>query len=174
MTDLRWGILGTGRIAGIFSRGVLASQTGRLAAVGSRAQATADRFAREYRVARAHGSYEALLADPGVQAVYVATPHPHHAEWTMRAAQAGKHVLCEKPLTLNHAQAVTVVEAARAAGTMLLSIWRSGRRRRAAYGGVHVSLPPADGARGGTREERRTWPGGPRAGEFWLSTGIQS
>ena len=111
---------GTGRIAGIFSRGVLASQTGRLAAVGSRAQATADRFAREYRVARAHGSYEALLADPGVQAVYVATPHPHHAEWTMRAAQAGKHVLCEKPLTLNHAQAVTVVEAARAAGVLLM------------------------------------------------------
>ena len=120
MTDLRWGILGTGRIAGIFSRGVLASQTGRLAAVGSRAQATADRFAREYKVARAHGSYEALLADPEVQVVYVATPHPHHAEWTMRAAQAGKHVLCEKPLTLNHAQAVTVVEAARAAGVLLM------------------------------------------------------
>ena len=120
MTDLRWGILGTGRIAGIFSRGVLASQTGRLAAVGSRTQATADQFAREHGVARAHGSYEALLADREVQAVYVATPHPLHAEWTIRAAQAGKHVLCEKPLTLNHAQAVTVVGAARAAGVLLM------------------------------------------------------
>jgi predicted dehydrogenase len=120
MTDLRWGILGTGRIAGIFSRGIRASQTGQLAAVGSRAQATADRFAREYGVARAHGSYEALLADREVQAVYVATPHPQHAEWTIRAAQAGKHVLCEKPLTLNHAQAVTVVGAARAAGVLLM------------------------------------------------------
>jgi predicted dehydrogenase len=120
MTELRWGILGTGRIAGIFSRGVRASETGRLAAVGSRAQATADRFAREFGVARAHGSYEALLADRDVQAVYVATPHPQHAEWTVRAAQAGKHVLCEKPLTLNHAQAVTVVGAARAAGVLLM------------------------------------------------------
>lgn len=120
MTDLRWGILGTGRIAGIFSRGVLASQSGRLAAVGSRTQAAADRFARAYGVPRAHGSYTALLADREVQAVYVATPHPLHAEWTMRAAQAGKHVLCEKPLTLNQAQAETVVAAARAAGVLLM------------------------------------------------------
>ena len=120
MTDLRWGILGTGRIAGIFSRGVRASQTGRLAAVGSRTRAAADRFASEFGVARAHGSYEELLADREVQAIYVATPHTLHAEWTIRAVQAGKHVLCEKPLTLNHAQAVPVVEAARAAGVLLM------------------------------------------------------
>ena len=80
MTRLRWGILGTGRIAGIFSRGIIASQSGQLAAVGSRTQASADRFAREFGVPRAHGSYESLLADRDVQAVYIGLPHPWHAE----------------------------------------------------------------------------------------------
>ena len=80
MTKLRWGILGTGQIAGIFSRGVAASQTGQLLAVGSRTQESADRFAREFGLARAHGSYDALLGDPEVSAVYIATPHPLHLE----------------------------------------------------------------------------------------------
>jgi predicted dehydrogenase len=64
-------------------------------------------------VARRHASYQALLDDPAVQAVYISTPHPMHAVWATKAAQAGKHVLCEKPLTLNHADAVTVIDAAR-------------------------------------------------------------
>lgn len=120
MTKLRWGILATGRIAGIFARGVAASQSGRLVAVGSRTQMTADRFAREFGAARAYGSYEALLADGDVQAVYIAPPHPQHAEWAISAAQAGKHILCEKPLTLNRADAVRVVDAARAQGVLLM------------------------------------------------------
>ncbi len=120
MSKLRWGILGTGHIAGVYARGVAASQSGTLAAVGSRAQATAERFAREFGVPRAHGSYAALLADPAVDAVYVATPHPEHAAWAIRAARAGKHVLCEKPLTLTRAEAEPVVAAARAAGVLLM------------------------------------------------------
>ncbi len=110
---LAWGILGTGSIAGVFARGVRGSRTGTLAAVGSRTGDSAERFGRDYDVPNRHGSYEALLADPTVQAVYIATPHPLHAEWAIRAAEAGKHILCEKPLTLNAAQAMAVVEAAR-------------------------------------------------------------
>jgi predicted dehydrogenase len=113
MNSLLWGILGTGRIAGIFAKQLSQSKTGKLAAVGSRTQASADRFAAEYRVARSHGSYEALLADSQVQAVYIATPHSLHAQWCLKAAAAGKHILCEKPLTLNHTEALAVVEAAR-------------------------------------------------------------
>ena len=123
MTKLRWGILGTGHIAGIFSRGVAASQTCQLVAVGSRTQESADRFAREFGLARAHGSYEALLGDPEVSAVYVATPHPLHLEWTVRAAKAGKHVLCEKPLAVNRGGAVTMIEMARACGVMLMEAY---------------------------------------------------
>jgi len=108
-----WGILGSGSIAHTFARGLAKSRTGKLAAIGSRAQGKADAFAKEFGLARAHGSYEALLADPAVQAVYISTPHPSHAEWSVKAARAGKHILCEKPLTLNSAEAMVVAEAAR-------------------------------------------------------------
>ncbi len=84
-----------------------------LVAVASRSQATADAFGAEFDIPHRHGSYEALLADPEVDAVYISTPHPLHAEWAIKAAEAGKHILCEKPLTLNHAQAMAVIEAAR-------------------------------------------------------------
>jgi len=113
MNSLSWGILGTGRIAGIFAKQLSQSKTGKLAAVGSRSQASADRFTAEHRGPRGHSTYEALLADSQVQAVYIATPHSLHAEWCLKAAAAGKHILCEKPLTLNHAEALAVVEAAR-------------------------------------------------------------
>lgn len=115
LSPLRWGILGAGRISGIFARGVSVSQTGRLAAVGSRSQEKAGRFALEYGISaeRAHGSYEALLEDTGVDAVYIGTPHPQHAEWAIRAMEAGKHVLCEKPLGINHAEGMAMVQAAR-------------------------------------------------------------
>ena len=92
-----WGILGTGNIAKTFATGVRGSQTGRLAAVGSRTQAAANGFGDAFSIDQAHrhASYEALLADPAVQAVYIATPHPLHAEWAIRAADAGKHILVE-------------------------------------------------------------------------------
>jgi predicted dehydrogenase/diketogulonate reductase-like aldo/keto reductase len=109
---LNWGIIGTGRIAGVFASHVKESQTGRLVAVGSRSQETADRFGDAYDIARRYSSYEDLLADEQVQAVYISTPHPWHAEWSIKAADAGKHVLCEKPVALNHAEAMAVIEAA--------------------------------------------------------------
>lgn len=68
---------------------------------------------KKWGIPNRHGSYESLLADPEVEAVYIATPHPMHAEWSIKAAEAGKHILCEKPLALNYAEAMVVVEAAR-------------------------------------------------------------
>jgi predicted dehydrogenase/aryl-alcohol dehydrogenase-like predicted oxidoreductase len=115
-----WGIIGTGGIAHTFARGLAKSRTGKLVAVGSRTQAAAGAFAKEFELNRAHGSYEALLADPEIQAVYISTPHPSHAEWCIKAARAGKHILCEKPLTLNHAEAMVVAEAAREHGVFLM------------------------------------------------------
>jgi predicted dehydrogenase len=117
---IAWGILGAGRIAMTFARGLAASRTGRLVAVGSRSREKAARFASEHGAARSHGSYAALVEDPEVRAVYIATPHPQHAEWAAHAARAGRHVLCEKPLTVNYAQAAEVVEIARSARVLLM------------------------------------------------------
>ena len=111
--SLNWGIIGAGGIARIFARGLAQSRTGTLLAIGSRAQATADLFGEEHHVPRRYGSYQALLDDQDVQAVYIATPHPMHAEWAIKAAEAGKHILCEKPLALNYREALSIVEAAR-------------------------------------------------------------
>ncbi len=110
---LRWGILGTGKIARTFARSLAQSQSGELVAVASRTSEAATAFAAEFGVSRAHGSYQALLADPTVEVVYIATPHPFHAEWSISAARARKHVLCEKPLGMNHAEVSAIVQAAR-------------------------------------------------------------
>src|SRR5436309_866583 len=109
---LSWGILGTGAIAKTFARGVQHSQTGRVAAVGSRTQAAADAFGQETNIpaGHRHATYDDLLADPTVQAVYIATPHPFHAHWAIRAARAKKHLLVEKPIGLNAAEAMAVIE----------------------------------------------------------------
>jgi predicted dehydrogenase/aryl-alcohol dehydrogenase-like predicted oxidoreductase len=121
-TTLRWGIIGAGGIARVFSRGLSKSATGTLVAVGSRTLESAQRFGAEFKLEpeHCHGSYAALLADGEVDAVYIATPHPFHAEWAIRAADAGKHILCEKPLALNHAEAMAIVEAARRNGVFLM------------------------------------------------------
>lgn len=121
--QLAWGILGTGRIARTFARALQSSGVGRLEAVASRSQSAADQFGDAFNVPRRHASYEALLADPGVTAVYIAVPHPLHARWAIRAAEAGKHILCEKPLGLNHAEAMTIVEAARRHGVFLMEAY---------------------------------------------------
>ena len=117
---LGWGILSTGRIAGIFAQGLARSENGRLVAVGSRTLASAQKFAAAHGNPRAHGSYEALLADPEVEAVYIAVPHPQHTEWTIKAAEAGKHILCEKPIGLNYAEGMVMAEAARANNVLLM------------------------------------------------------
>ena len=110
---VRWGILGTGRIASVFTRQLARSRTGRAVAVASRTQESADRFAGQYNIPHVYSSYAALLDDPDVDIVYISTPHHLHAEWSIAAAKAGKHILCEKPLALNYAGALSIIEAAR-------------------------------------------------------------
>jgi predicted dehydrogenase len=118
--QLKWGIIGTGMIAGKFAQALEAAETGTLYAVGSRAQERADAFGQEHGVPQRYGSYADLLADGEVDVVYNALPNHLHLEWTVEAARAGKHVLCEKPLTVNAGEAEQMVEAAEAAGVFLM------------------------------------------------------
>ena len=120
---LNWGIMTTGWIARKFVTDLKQSRTGRLVAVGARKLADAEKFAQDFGGARAHGSYEALLADPEVQAVYIGTPHPLHREWAIKAAQAGKHILCEKPLTMNRADTQLVIDAAKKNNVLLMEAY---------------------------------------------------
>lgn len=110
---VRWGIIGTGEIAVTFTEGIRNSRTGTVVGIGSRTQATAEAFGATHGIPRRYGSYENLLSDPEIDAVYVATPHPIHVEWAIRAAEAGKHLLVEKPIGINHAEAVAMVDAAK-------------------------------------------------------------
>ena len=120
----KWGILGTGNIAGQFARGLAAMPDAELVAVGSRTQESAARFAAAHGAARAHGSYEALAADPEVEAVYIATPHPLHLSNSLLCIDAGKAVLCEKPFTLNAAETEQLIGAARAKGVFVMeAMW---------------------------------------------------
>lgn len=104
MTGLRWGILATGGIAGAFASDLRTAGLD-LRAVGSRSQESADAFAARFDIAHAHPSYEALVADPEIDIIYVSTPHPMHHENARLALEAGKHVLVEKAFTLNRAEA---------------------------------------------------------------------
>ena len=110
---LAWGILGTGSIARTFAQGIKAGRMGRLLGVASRTAAKAASFARDFGAERSYGSYRKLLDDPGIQAVYISTPHPQHARWSVAAARAGKHILCEKPMGMNAAEAGKVLSEAR-------------------------------------------------------------
>jgi predicted dehydrogenase len=118
--QLNWGIITTGLIARKFAADLRQSRTGRFVAVGARRLEDARKFAADFGGGNAHGGYEALIADPAVQAVYIGTPHPGHAEWAIKAAQAGKHVLCEKPLTLCFADTERVLAAARHHDVLLM------------------------------------------------------
>jgi predicted dehydrogenase/aryl-alcohol dehydrogenase-like predicted oxidoreductase len=115
-----WGIIGAGAIAKAFIHGVGESANAEVVAVASRSLDKAEAFAKEHGVGTAHGSYEAILADDAVEAVYIATPHPMHPQWAIRAAEAGKHVLCEKPMAINHAGAMAMFAAAREAATFMM------------------------------------------------------
>jgi len=115
-----WGILGTGKIARIVALALRDSATGRLAAVASRSAGRAEEFASLSGAGKAHASYAALIADPDVEIVYVATPHPGHREWAIAAAEAGKHILCEKPLAVNTESASEIIDAARRNGVFLM------------------------------------------------------
>lgn len=93
---IRWGILGTGNIAKTLAKAINASETGDLLAVGSRSQESADRFGTEFGIERRYDSYDGVLNDPDVQAVYISLPNHLHKEWTIRAAVAGKQILLYK------------------------------------------------------------------------------
>jgi predicted dehydrogenase len=110
--SLRWGILGTGWIASEFTRDLLAAGM-TVAAVGSRSQGSADAFAKRFGIATAYPSYEALVADPDVDAIYISTPHPLHYDNAKLVLNAGKHALVEKAFTLNAAEAREIVGLAR-------------------------------------------------------------
>jgi predicted dehydrogenase len=121
MTTLRWGILSTANIATQkVIPGIRRAARCEIVAIGSRDAATGARVAERLGIPRSHGSYEALLADPDVDAVYIPLPNHLHMDWTIAAARAGKHVLCEKPIALTAADAERMVEAADAAGVRLM------------------------------------------------------
>ncbi|MFG6403486.1 Gfo/Idh/MocA family protein [Microbacterium sp. P04] len=123
MDDIRWGILATGGIAHSFTRDLLTAGL-TITAVGSRRAEAAAAFAAEYDIPHAHSSYEALVADPDVDIVYIATPHPFHAENALMALDAGKHVLVEKPFTLNAEEAAAVRDRAEANGLLAMeAMW---------------------------------------------------
>ena len=117
---LRIGVLGCANIARSFCRDVAASPAVRITAVASRDAAKAQAFAADFGLARAHASYEALLADAELDAIYLPLPNSLHAQWAVNAAHAGKHVLCEKPLALGLAEAQAMFDAAAASKVMLL------------------------------------------------------
>ena len=105
ISPVRWGILACGKIAHEFAAALKDCPDSVLHAVSSRDVRRAQTFADLHQAPRVYGSYEAMLADSEVEAVYIATLHPLHLEWIAHCVQAGKHVLCEKPLTMNLRQA---------------------------------------------------------------------
>lgn len=120
---LRWGILGPGGIARAFADDLRTAGLD-IAAVGSRRLESAAEFAGRFDIAHSHGSYEDLVADPDVDIVYIATPHPMHAEGALLALEAGKHVLIEKPFTINAAEAAAVRDAAADRGLLAMeAMW---------------------------------------------------
>ncbi len=118
MTSLRWGILGPGRIAPRLVRAVAATARAELVAVASRDAGRAAAFASRHGIPRALGSYDALVAAPDVDVVYVSLPNHLHAHWSIRALEAGKHVLCEKPIALTVAQIDAIAAAETRAGRL--------------------------------------------------------
>jgi predicted dehydrogenase len=121
---IRWGILGPGSIARKFATGLAALPDAKLVAVGSRSQTSADTFADQFGAERRYASYDALVSDADVDAIYVATPHSFHREHTELCLRAGKPVLCEKPFAINAAEAAAMVATARETGVFLMeAMW---------------------------------------------------
>jgi predicted dehydrogenase len=123
---VRWGLLSTARINAAVIPGLKESQESELVAVASRTGERAMEYAREWDIPHAHGSYEALLGDQDVEAVYISLPNGPHVEWSVRALEAGKHVLCEKPFARDPADVETAFGVADRAGRLLMEafMWR--------------------------------------------------
>ena len=116
---VRWGILSTAHINRLVIPGAQASEKVDLLGVASRDRSRAEEYAQRWRIPRAYGSYEELLADPEIEAVYISLPNTLHCEWSIRALEAGKHVLCEKPLSRRVAEVEAAFDAAERAGRLL-------------------------------------------------------
>jgi D-xylose 1-dehydrogenase (NADP+, D-xylono-1,5-lactone-forming) len=123
---VRWGLLSTARINAAVIPRLKESEESELVAVASRTEERAAAYAREWGIPRAHGSYQALLEDPDVEAVYISIPNGPHVEWSVRALEAGKHVLCEKPLARHPAEVERAFDAADRADLLLMEafMWR--------------------------------------------------
>ena len=120
MQPVRWGVLSTARINDLFLDGVARSSLARVVAVGARDRERAARFADERGIERVHAGYEALLADEDVEAVYIPLPNSMHVEWAVRALEAGKHVLCEKPLSRHPEEVQRAFDVADRRGLLLM------------------------------------------------------
>ena len=121
---IRWGIVGSGNIAKIFARDMPLAEGAELVAVGSRSQESADVFGDMYDIPRRYDSYEGIINDPDVDVVYVATPHPMHHDIVIQLLNAGKNVLCEKPMAMNVAETREMIAAARDNGRFLMeAVW---------------------------------------------------
>jgi predicted dehydrogenase len=123
---VKWGILSTADINRLVIPPAQASEKVDLVAVASRTQERADEYAAKWRIPQAYGTYEALLADPEIEAIYISLPNTMHVEWSIKAAQAGKHVLCEKPFDSDPDKVDDAFDAADTAGTYLMEafMWR--------------------------------------------------
>ena len=121
MTDkiLKWGLLSTARINRALIPPLRASQRNQLVAVASRTRDSADKYAREWKIPQAYGSYEELLADPEIDVIYNSLPNNLHVEWTIKAVEAGKHVLCEKPIALRVEDVDAIQAAAKRTGRVV-------------------------------------------------------
>jgi D-xylose 1-dehydrogenase (NADP+, D-xylono-1,5-lactone-forming) len=117
---VKWGIMSTARINRLFLAGARQSADVYVLAVASRDQASAERYAQEQGIERAHEGYDALLADPEVEAVYISLPNALHVDWTVRALEAGKHVLCEKPLSRHPTEVQRAFDVAEREGRLLM------------------------------------------------------
>ncbi len=117
---IKWGIIGTGYIASKFAKATVCCDQSQLVAIGSREQCKADKFGDEFNVPHCYSSYEQLVTDADIDAVYISTPHTFHKDNCVLALQAGKAVLCEKPFTINAAQAREVIDLARKKNLFLM------------------------------------------------------
>ncbi len=118
---LRWGLIATGNIARKFTTALDETDSGEVVACASRSHERAAAFARDFPgIQSVYGSYDELLADPDIDAVYLSTPHPMHERWAVKTIEAGKHLLCEKPIAMTEAEARGIVDAARSAGVFLM------------------------------------------------------
>jgi predicted dehydrogenase len=124
MKKYKWGILGPGTITHKFTADLKLLDEAELYGVGSRSIERAQSYADKYNIPKAYGSYDELIQDPEVDIIYIATPHPFHKEWTIRSLEAGKAVLCEKPITVNSLEAEEIYAAAKKNNTFFMeAMW---------------------------------------------------